>query len=75
MIEIVVVHFNPGEYMRKDHIGSPGGKVWVLPTDVEPFDLLASNPDVLQLSFDQGTYGSTYDWLVMRQGVILWVLM
>lgn len=26
MIEIVVVHFNSGEYMRKDHTGCPEGK-------------------------------------------------
>lgn len=26
MTEIVVVHFNSGEYMRKDHTGFPEGK-------------------------------------------------
>ena len=26
MIETVVVHFNSGEYMRKDHTGCPEGK-------------------------------------------------
>ena len=56
MIEIVVVHFNSGEYMRKDHTGCPEGKAWVLPTDVKPIDLLISNLDALELSFDQGTY-------------------
>lgn len=58
MIEIVVVHFNSGKYMRKYHTGSPEGRARVLPTDVKPIDLLISNLDALELSFDQGTYGS-----------------
>lgn len=57
MIETVVVHFNSGEYMREDHTGCPEGKARVLPTDVKPIDLLISNLDALELSFDQGTYG------------------
>lgn len=52
----VVVNFEPGKYMRKmifsvsDTDGSEK-RIWVLPIEVETYDLLASSPDTVPLSY------------------------